>query len=158
MVGGITVPTDAYATVEDVQHLLPGRTYGPETKPSIAAVEFNLKSVAQTINARLRGLGFTPPLTGTNDVELLRHVNSIGAAWMCEAQTVGVAQGESALAVEYRDEYRALLKDISDGKFEFDTAGDSPNLEAEGPDELLESGDRPDTVFINSETERKNQF
>lgn len=154
----ISVPSQAYAELTDVYQLLPGRSYSASTKPSEAQAEQAVKDVAAQINARLRALGYSTPLTDTSDILVLKHINALGAAAHCEQATLGVVQGESPIAEAYRDEYMTFLKDLQDGKFNFEGAGDPSASEAEGPEELEASGSRADPVFVNSESERKTQF
>ena len=158
MASGVLISTEAYASLEDIVQLLPKRAYSATTKPSASQCEQMIKDVAKVIDARLRALGYTTPLTDSEDIQVLKHINALGAAVLIESATLGVVQGESPIIGIYQEEYKSLLKDLSDGVFEFNGAGTPSEADADGPDDLDEQGDRSDPVFRNSDTQRRTQF
>lgn len=158
MGSGIIIPTEAYASLEDVVQLLPKRSYDATSEPSASQCEQFIKNVAKVIDARLRKKGYTPPLTNSEDIQVLKHINALGAAVLIETATLGVVQGDSPIIETYNEEYKSLLEDISNGTLEFAGAGTAPDDDADGPDELDASGTRADPIFINSSDERIKQF
>lgn len=158
MSGGIQVPSQAYATLEDVGILLPGRVYDQTSRPTAAQCEHYIKSIASELNARLRGLGYEPPLTDTDDILILARINALGAAIIIESATLGTVQGDSPLIETLRAEYQQALKDLTAGSLVFEGAGESPVSDADGPDDLDASGARADPVFVNSTAGRGKQF
>lgn len=158
MGAGVVKPTEAYASVEDVAQLLPHRSFTAESKPSAAQVTQALKDVASIINGHLRAVGFSPALTNSDDVQILKHINALGAAILAESQKLGQTQGDSPLIDRYQEEYSSYLKKIVNGDIVFSGAGAPPNSDADGNDDLDTSGDRADPIFMNSEDQRKNQF
>lgn len=155
---GITVPTDAYCTVAEVQGLLPNRVYTSGSKPSIDQAENFCKEIAEEINAILRGLEFSPPLTDSGDVRFLKLLNKLGAAWLCESATLVGVQGRSDIAQTYKERYDAMIKALMNGEYKFAGAGAVPSAEPDGQDDLDASGSRTDPIFQISEDERKTQF
>lgn len=155
---GITVPTNAYCTLIDLQGLLPNRKYDATSKPTAGQVEMAIKEVAQVINAIVRGLGFTPPLTTASDVMVLKSINQYGAAWRCESATLIGVQGKSELAEQYKAEYDAMIKNLIGGVYKFEGAGGIPSAEPDGQDDLDASGTRSEPIFSISIDERERQF
>jgi len=158
MATAVIVPTEAYATLADVQELLPGRKYTADSKPTAQQIESFLKRNAKILDARLRSLGFDVPLTGSDDIEVMKQMNALAGAIFAERGTIAGVQGDSPILDRLIDELDKLLEDLSNGRFTFATAGDSPTSDGDGPDELDTAGDRADPVFQNSTDRRENQF
>jgi len=156
--GGISVPTDAYATIEEVRQLLPSRTYDANSKPTLEMAEQIVKDVAVQINGVLRGLGYSTPLSGTDDKKLLGSINRLGAAAMIEAATMVAVQGRSEIALMYQQRFDDMMDDLGKGKYKFATAGFPPALQPDGPDDLDTGGDREDPIFSISEDSMERKF
>lgn len=63
----------AYATVADVQALIPELTIGAASKPSTTEVEGFITQIEAAINGVLSAQGYSAiPATGANDVQLLK--------------------------------------------------------------------------------------
>jgi hypothetical protein len=158
MSAGITIPTQAYCTLTDVQGLLPNRVYTSASKPTMEQAETNCKLVAKEINAICRGLGFTVPMTNANDISTLQLINMLGAAWMCESGTLVGVQGTSDIANGYKTRYDTMIKNLQSGVYKFEGAGAVPSAEPDGQTDLISSGTRSEPIFRISTDERERQF
>lgn len=154
----LTIPTNAYCTVSDVQGMLPNRRYDGTSKPTMSQVELFCKQIAAEINGLLRGLGFSVPLTDANDLVYLQMMNQLGVAYLCESATLVGVQGKSEIAEQYQAQYNAMKKDVANGVVKFSGAGATPSSEPEGNTDLIESGTRSDPIFAMSEDQRERQF
>lgn len=155
---GITVPTDAYVTLEDVRTLLPNRTYDANSKPTMEQAEQILKDVALRLNGILRGLGYATPLTGTDDKALLASFNRLGGAALIEQSTKAVTGVVSAVGELYQAQFEAIIKDLGAGKYKFLSAGTPPALTPDGPDDLDTGGDRDEPIFKISTEDMEHKF
>ena len=153
----IKVPDDAYCTLSEVGQLLPSRTYSSQSKPTLDQAEQHVKDVALEINAVLRGLGFSPPLTGA-DVPFLKSMNKLGSAAMIESSTMIGVQGKSEIATSYGGKYQQMLKDMAAGRYKFETAGSPPVDEADVNDDLDVGGERADPIFKISPDDMEKKF
>lgn len=153
----ITVPTDAYCTLEDVQQLLPNRQYHASSKPTIGQAEQAVLDVAQEINMALRGLGLTVPITDTNDGRFLKVMNRLGAAWLIESSSLVAGQGTSQIIENYKEKYDDMLKRLIAGEYEFVSSTSTVN-DPDGNDDLDASGERSDPIFSISESSRETKF
>lgn len=145
----IKVPTDAYCTVEDVQEHLPARVYDANSRPTVFQVEKRIKRLGTEINVVLRALGYTPPLTGTEDIEVLKEINSLGAAASAEAATLAITPSADQTAVDRLDTNFTRMMDIMrKGGYKFKLADAPELLNPDINDDLDESGDRVDPLFI----------
>lgn len=153
----ITVPTDAYCTLEDVQQLLPNRQYHALSKPTLSQAEQHVKEIAAVIRSALRGLEVTIPPTGDDDLLLLKMINRLGAAWLIESATMAAGQGTSQIVDNFKEEYDAMMKKLIAGEYEFEDEESTVN-EADGNDDLDASGERSDPIFSISEDSRETKF
>lgn len=154
----ITIPTDAYCSVDDVRQLLPNRKYDTSSKPTLEQAENSIKSIAEEISAVLRALGFSPPLTNANDIKFLKYVNQLGGAWMCETGTLIGVQGTSELAQSYKEKYERMIEGLQEGLYKLPSAGASDSSTPDANDDLDASGTRSEPIFSISSDERENQF
>lgn len=154
----ISTPTDAYCTLNDVLELLPNRVYDASSKPTLQQAENLVIDKALQINGILRSLGYATPLTGSDDVKLLRYINKIGGAYMVETATNQIVGNDNESAQEYKEEYGDLITQLRKGELLFTDAGGSETSEAESNSSLSDSGTRADALFKMSQSERKNQF
>lgn len=154
----IAVPTHAYCTVEDVLALLPTRQYDSESRPTLEQAEEIIKDVAREINGALRSLGYTAPLTGSSDIADLKTINKYGAAGLCESATLIGVQGESVLATRYLEQFKAMMKQLREGEWQFSDAGAPTLNNPDGNDDLDEGGDRDEPIFSISQESRETKF
>ena len=144
----IKVPTDAYCTVEDVQEHLPARVYDANSRPTVFQVEERIKRVADELNVVLRALGYTPPLTGTEDVNVLREMNSLGAAMKAESATLAITPSADQTAIDRLEtEFTRMLDTMRKGGYKFATADAPDLLDPDINDDLDAGGDRNDPIF-----------
>jgi hypothetical protein len=92
----------AYATLIDVQHRAPARTFTASSKPNASAVFGFLEESQLILDGVLRAAGYELPIatTATSALRILRTVNAIGAWSMVEKHAPGPKpagqQGEAA--------------------------------------------------------------
>ena len=153
----IKITTDAYCDLNHVLELLPGRVYDEHSSPTLQQAENLIIDKKRQIDSVLRSLGYTLPITSTDDLDLLAGINKIGAAYMIENATLLKGGEASEIADKYEEQYDKLLAMLKDGEIGLETeTGDS-----EGPDsndDLSSSGIRSEPIFTMSKTDRNKQF
>lgn len=112
-------PVTQYAAVADVQTLLntasgTGLTIGESSVPTTTQVEGFLDQVAAEINSVLAGIGYTVPVTGTNDIYMLKRFVSQKAAAMTFHAGFGGLGETPARVKRWEAEYDTFLKRLID--------------------------------------------
>lgn len=107
-------PVTQYAAVADVQTLLntasgTGLTIGAASVPTTTQVEGFLDQVAADVNAALAAIGYAVPVTGTNDLYLLKRYVSQKAAAMTFHAAYGGLSEVPARVKTWEEEYAAFL-------------------------------------------------
>jgi hypothetical protein len=104
-----------YATVADVQTLLnsasgTGITIGAGSVPTETQVEGFIDQVAAEVNSVLRSIGYTVPVTGSNDILMLtRYVAQKAAAKTYDAGYGGFGETPHRIK-EWEEEYKTFLE------------------------------------------------
>jgi len=111
---GIQIPTNAYCDLRDVVTLLPHRKFESGTNPSVDQCNEIIQSIAAHINSVLRGAGYPTPITELVDIQLLKHYNAKGAAYLIEAIIVRELGNDSQLIPVFKDDYDLFLKNLGD--------------------------------------------
>lgn len=112
-------PVTLYAAVADVQALLntssgTGLTIGTGSVPTTAQVEGFLDQVAAEINSVLAGIGYSVPVSGTNDIYLLkRYVSQKTAAMTFHAGYGGLSNPPDRVKT-WETEYAEFLQRLID--------------------------------------------
>lgn len=160
MGSGITTPTEAYVTLDEVRRQkLPHRTYDADSNPTASAAEKTIKNVAASINAALKSLGYTPPLTGSDDILILGEINALGAASRIEEATLAtVGGGDSETAATFKTSYNEEMAKLRSGEYQFTDAGGNTIAKPDGNDDLDSSGDRTDPIFIMENPKDSTSF
>ena len=105
----ITVPTDAYCSVSDVQALT-GKTYNLSTAPTLAQVEDACRQSADSIDGVLAAVGFSVPIaSGTASLLILKSLNAQAAAARAEMSTPG-REGVSDRTRMWAEAYESGIK------------------------------------------------
>jgi hypothetical protein len=118
----ITQNTDAYCTAADVTGRT-GRAYTASSVPSLAQVEVWVKERARTINAVLKGRGYSVPIaaTYTESSQVLKALNCLGAAIDADNAFPG-QDGSSGRSRDWLTEWRDGLKLLTSSAFELPDA------------------------------------
>lgn len=154
---GIKVPTDAYCEIQAVNEHLPKRTYDAQSVPTASQVEQQIINIAAEINAVLRGLGYTVPITNTEDHKILSRINSLGAAWYAENATLSQVPGADRSVVEaLRIEFERMMKNLRDGFYQF--VSGSPTVNNPEVNTDLVSGTRSEPIFTMEELLTSTKF
>lgn len=108
-------PTTAYATVANVQTLLDsdsgsGITIGVASTPTTTEVEGFLDQIAAEVNSVLVSNGYTVPVTGTNDLFLVKRYVSQKAAAMTYHAGYGGFGDVPARVLRWEAEYDAFIE------------------------------------------------
>jgi len=109
----------AYAAATDVQMLLEtvsgtGLTLSTASKPTLAQAEGFIDQVAAEVNAVLKAAGYSVPVTGPNDLYMLKRYVSQKAAAMTYHAAYGGFGDVPARVQQWEDEYAAFLARIAD--------------------------------------------
>lgn len=112
-------PVTQYAAVTDVQTLLnlnsgSGVTIGSASVPTTTQVEGFLDQVAAEINSVLVGIGYTVPVTGANDIFMLKRFVSQKAAAMTYHAGYGGFTEPPARVTQWEEEYDNFLIRLMD--------------------------------------------
>ena len=146
--------TDAYCTAADVTART-GRAYSSTSVPSTAQVETWVKERARTINAVLKGRGYTVPIAVayTESSQVLKALNCLGAAIDADNAFPG-QDGSSGRSRDWLTEWRDGIKMLQSSSFELPDAprGSSTALPAyaqvpSGEFRLDDAGDESDPTF-----------
>lgn len=104
----------AYCTLKNVEAKT-GLTYNGESQPTNTEVLTIVTDVAAEIDGVLRAAGYSVPATGANDKALLRHYNTLGAAY--QAWHAGISGTDKFPRVEaWERDYRDFLSRIRRGE------------------------------------------
>jgi len=147
---GILIPTNAYCDVGDVNEHLPHRTFTATSRPSIRQLEDQIIDIAGEINAELRALEYSPPLTGMDDRKVLRRINAFGAAGFAERAALAATPSADRAAVnEIIAEFTRMMESLRAGGYKFATASSPGLVDPEIHGDLYDStGDRATPMFI----------
>jgi len=111
--------TTTYCAVDDVQALLnsasgTGLTIGAGSVPTTTQVEGFIDQVAAEVDSVLTGAGYTVPVTGTNDIAMLkRYVAQKAAAKTYDAGYGGFSDAPHRI-LEWEEEYKTFLSRLID--------------------------------------------
>ena len=130
----ITLGTDGYCVLADVQAINLQRTYSAGTLPTSTQVEAFITDVFWEINGILDAQGYSVPVgtSATSASLILQRINAGGAAALAEeaAYSVGI-DGENARAEALRKNYEARLTMLRKGETSLVDASrgtDSPRI------------------------------
>jgi len=89
----ITVPTDAYCEVADVERLT-GKDYSAVSAPTTGGLETIITEIGSQLNGVLDALGFSIPIaaTATKSLAILSNLNATGAAAQAEFAVPGLQE------------------------------------------------------------------
>jgi len=134
----LVIDTEGYCAREDVKNFLPGRDFSGEdsigkTVVTEADLVYFIALVADEINAMLKALDFTVPVTSSDSpyaYSILKHVNAIGAAALAE-EAWSTARGDIPERAErLREDYQRWLDMIRNHDINLRDAGGGPILPA----------------------------
>lgn len=114
-------PTTTYAAVADVQALLPsasstGITISGTSSPSTTQVEGFLDQVAAEINSVLVQIGYSVPVTGSNDIYMIKRFLSQKVAAMSFHAGYGVLSDPPSRITQWEKEYDTFIQRLIDRK------------------------------------------
>jgi len=109
----------AYCAATDVQVLLntvsgTGITLSTTSKPTLAQAEGLIDQVAAEVNSVLKAQGYGVPVTGTNDIYMLKRYVSQKAAAMTYHAAYGGFGDAPARVVQWEEEYDAFITRLTD--------------------------------------------
>ncbi len=128
----ITLGTDGYCVIADVQALHQQRTFTTTTKPTIVQTEAFITQGFQNINAVLEAIGYTIPvavLTYTESAGVLLTINVNYALFRVAIAAYSAGVGlfpESATA--YREDYNTALQALKEGTMKLPDAPLEPDF------------------------------
>lgn len=125
----MSTDVSAYCNIDEVMGKT-GVVYGAGTQPSSSEATDIMLNVAAEIDGVLASAGYTIPIADTAPISLrlLRHYNTLGAAYQC--WHAGFKGGSTPAAVQaWERDYRKFIEDIKDDKIRLpDVAEASSNL------------------------------
>lgn len=145
----ILVPSESYCKWEDVKgDKLPHRTLTADSRPTITKAEDIIKRTADQLNAILRGLGYSTPLTTAGDINLMKEIQMLGSAYKIESAALAQLPNPNfALLDRLKEDWEDELKRLQDGEYVFEGAGAPPTAEMEGNADLADGGDNDEPLF-----------
>lgn len=97
----------SYATLSDLQDFLPKYPLLDTTIPSATQATGYLNRVSSLMDGILAGQGYSVPVSGAESVEILRHINLLGAAyWVTRILFPSATNG---MVVELWTEYQTMF-------------------------------------------------
>lgn len=118
----------AYATVTDVQAMVPELTLGATSTPTSDQVTTQIARIEAEINGVLRAIGYTTiPVTDSDDSALLAgHVTQKVAAWVYMVAFRG--DDEPYKVKRWNDDYTAFLNRLRKGEQQLASADNTPGV------------------------------
>lgn len=138
---------DHYATLEDVNGMVPQVPFTPTSKPSNSTVNAFIDDIALEMDASLANVGYVVPVvSGTKALQLLRRIcayGALGLAQACRDTGVTTAVNASGKEVEniWSQTYRARMKALCNPQDPFELP-DAPRTNEQlqkQPDQVLRS-------------------
>jgi len=141
------VAADHYATLDDVNALVPQQPFSASSKPSDAAVTRFIDDIALEMDASLGNVGYAVPVVaGVKALQLLRRICAYGALGLAQAaRDTGVTTAVSASGREveniWSQKYRASMKALCNPQdpFELPDAQRTNEQLQKQPDNVLRS-------------------
>ena len=154
----ITLGTDGYCVIADVQALHQQRTFAADTKPTTTQVEKFITDGFHNINGGLKPLGYTYPVdvtTYTVSAGILKTINVNYALFRVALASYSAGVGifpDGAAA--FREDYNTALKAMRDGTFtlpdapqESDYLAANNEKEPDGEFNLDDVGNEQEPIF-----------
>lgn len=117
----------SYATLADLQDFLPKYPLLDTTIPSATQATGYLNRISGIMDGILAGQGYTVPVSGAESVEILRHINLLGAGYW--VTRILFPSATSGMVMELWTEYQTMFQLLRDQVLDLpDAASDPENL------------------------------
>lgn len=147
----LTIPDDAYVSAAECAAFVPGITVSDSgTTPTTTQFEDMIKSIAQEMNAILRGKNVTVPVTDTTGIATLKVGNRYGALWLLVISR-GPSPELAAASDMYFRQYKEFLARLQKEQFKYGS-GSHTQTKPRYWSEMGDGEDYEDPIFTRDKT------
>lgn len=114
----------SYATLADLRDFLPKYDITETSKPTSTQAAGYLSRVSSLLDGILAGQGYSVPITGAESVEILRHINLLGAGYW--TTRIMFPSNTNGMVTELRDEYVLMMNLLRNEEMQLPDATTAP--------------------------------